>query len=132
MLYDLADDYLLHSIVRAREPNRNGAQSFKDTKWWKTVFACAINNFRSHPNPQTNFVSAVEEIEQMNNLFQQKQRELVVAASKVEELNRQLEMLKSGKLDALNDNQGAVAELDRLYRELQVRHSNYFMSVGHK
>ncbi|KAM9449424.1 apoptosis-stimulating of p53 protein 2a isoform 2-T2 [Clarias gariepinus] len=65
----------------------------------------------------------VEEIEQMNNLFQQKQRELVVAVSKVEELSRQMEMLKSGKMDALNDNQSAVAELDRLYRELQLRNT---------
>ncbi|TSP25426.1 Apoptosis-stimulating of p53 protein 2 [Bagarius yarrelli] len=65
----------------------------------------------------------VEEIEQMNNLFQQKQRELVVAVSKVEELNRQLEMLKNGKMDALHDNQSAAAELDRLYRELQVRNT---------
>lgn len=66
----------------------------------------------------------VEEIEQMNNLFQQKQRELVVAVSKVEELSRQLEMLKNGKMDALHDNQSAVAELDRLYRELQVWNLN--------
>ncbi|XP_049328144.1 apoptosis-stimulating of p53 protein 2a isoform X2 [Astyanax mexicanus] len=65
----------------------------------------------------------VEEIEQMNNLFQQKQRELVVAVSKVEELSRQLEMLKNGKVDALNDNQSSVAELDRLYRELQLRNN---------
>ncbi|XP_017317067.2 apoptosis-stimulating of p53 protein 2a isoform X2 [Ictalurus punctatus] len=65
----------------------------------------------------------VEEIEQMNNLFQQKQRELVVAVSKVEELSRQLEMLKNGKMDALHDNQSAVAELDRLYRELQLRNN---------
>ncbi|XP_058240317.1 apoptosis-stimulating of p53 protein 2a isoform X5 [Hemibagrus wyckioides] len=65
----------------------------------------------------------VEEIEQMNNLFQQKQRELVVAVSKVEELSRQLEMLKNGKMDALHDNQSAVAELDRLYRELQLRNT---------
>lgn len=57
----------------------------------------------------------------MNSLFQQKQRELVVAVSKVEELSRQLEMLKNGKMDALHDNQSSVAELDRLYRELQVR-----------
>ncbi|KAM9727967.1 apoptosis-stimulating of p53 protein 2-like isoform 3-T3 [Menidia menidia] len=63
----------------------------------------------------------VEEIEQMNNLFQQKQRELVMAASKVEELGRQLESLKSGKMDHFNDNQRSVAELDRLYKELQVR-----------
>ncbi|XP_051280941.1 apoptosis-stimulating of p53 protein 2a isoform X2 [Dicentrarchus labrax] len=63
----------------------------------------------------------VEEIEQMNNLFQQKQRELVMAASKVEELNRQLELLKNGKMDNFNDNQTSVAELDRLYKELQLR-----------
>ncbi|XP_040905374.1 apoptosis-stimulating of p53 protein 2-like isoform X3 [Toxotes jaculatrix] len=63
----------------------------------------------------------VEEIEQMNNLFQQKQRELVMAASKVEELSRQLELLKNGKMDNIHDNQSSVAELDRLYKELQLR-----------
>lgn len=62
----------------------------------------------------------VEEIEQMNNLFQQKQRELAMAATKVEELNRQLELLKNGKMDNFHDNQSSVAELDRLYKELQV------------
>ncbi|XP_029030747.1 apoptosis-stimulating of p53 protein 2-like isoform X3 [Betta splendens] len=63
----------------------------------------------------------VEEIEQMNNLFQQKQRELVMAASKVEELSRQLDLLKNGKMESFNDNQSSVAELDRLYKELQLR-----------
>ncbi|CAB1343627.1 unnamed protein product [Coregonus sp. 'balchen'] len=63
----------------------------------------------------------VEEIEQMNGLFQQKQRELVVAVSKVEDLNRQLEMLKNGKMDSFKDNQSSVAELDHLYKELQLR-----------
>ncbi|NXH14407.1 ASPP2 protein, partial [Bucco capensis] len=63
----------------------------------------------------------VEEIEQMNSLFQQKQRELVLAVSKVEELTRQLEMLKNGRLDGCHDNQSAAAELDRLYKELQIR-----------
>ncbi|XP_069548785.1 apoptosis-stimulating of p53 protein 2a isoform X2 [Brachyistius frenatus] len=63
----------------------------------------------------------VEEIEQMNNLFQQKQRELVMAASKVEDLSRQLELLKNGKMDNFHDNQSSVAELDRLYKELQLR-----------
>lgn len=56
----------------------------------------------------------------MNSLFQQKQRELVLAMSKVEELTRQLEMLKNGRIDGHHDNQSAVAELDRLYKELQV------------
>nr|XP_046257413.1 apoptosis-stimulating of p53 protein 2a isoform X2 [Scatophagus argus] len=63
----------------------------------------------------------VEEIEQMNNLFQQKQRELVMAASKVEELNRQLEVLRNGKVDNFHDSQSSVAELDRLYKDLQLR-----------
>ncbi|KAM4693550.1 apoptosis-stimulating of p53 protein 2 isoform 3-T4 [Discoglossus pictus] len=63
----------------------------------------------------------VEEIEQMNNVFQQKQKELVVAVSKVEELSRQLEMLKNGRIEGYHDNQSAVAELDRLYKELQLR-----------
>ncbi|EQB78563.1 hypothetical protein CB1_001073046 [Camelus ferus] len=63
----------------------------------------------------------VEEIEQMNSLFQQKQRELVLAVSKVEELTRQLEILKNGRIDGHHDNQSAVAELDRLYKELQLR-----------
>lgn len=65
----------------------------------------------------------VEEIEQMNSLFQQKQRELVLAVSKVEELTRQLEMLKNGRIDGHHDSQSAVAELDRLYKELQVGRS---------
>ncbi|XP_075386761.1 apoptosis-stimulating of p53 protein 2 isoform X2 [Tenrec ecaudatus] len=63
----------------------------------------------------------VEEIEQMNSVFQQKQRELVLAVSKVEELTRQLEMLKNGRVDGRQDGQSAVAELDRLYKELQLR-----------
>lgn len=62
----------------------------------------------------------MEEIEQMNNLFQQKQRELVMAATKVEELNRQLELLKTSKMENFSDSQSSVAELDRLYKELQV------------
>ncbi|XP_025782074.1 apoptosis-stimulating of p53 protein 2 [Puma concolor] len=61
----------------------------------------------------------VEEIEQMNSLFQQKQRELVLAVSKVEELGRQLEVLKNGRLDGRHDGRCAAAELDRLYKELQ-------------
>lgn len=58
-------------------------------------------------------MSVVEEIEQMNGLFQQKQRELLMAVSRVEELSKQLETLRSGKLDE-------IAELERLYKELQV------------
>lgn len=68
----------------------------------------------------------VEEIDQMNNLFQQKQRELVMAATKVEDLSLQLELLKNGKMDNFNDNQSSVAELDRLYKELQVCRNNSY------
>lgn len=60
----------------------------------------------------------------MNNLFQQKQRELVMAASKVEELSRQLELLKNGKMENFHENQSSAAELDRLYKELQVCRSS--------
>ncbi|XP_025286513.3 apoptosis-stimulating of p53 protein 2 isoform X2 [Canis lupus baileyi] len=63
----------------------------------------------------------VEEIEHMNSVFQQKQRELVLAVSKVEELTRQLEMLRSGRMDGRHDSRSAAAELDRLYKELQLR-----------
>lgn len=62
----------------------------------------------------------------MNNLFQQKQRELVMAASKVEELSRQLDLLKNGKMDNFHDNQSSVAELDHLYKELQVCRNNIY------
>nr|XP_035974800.1 apoptosis-stimulating of p53 protein 2 isoform X1 [Halichoerus grypus] len=65
----------------------------------------------------------VEEIEQMNSLFQQKQRELVLAVSKVEGLTRQLEMLKNGRMDGRHDSRSAAAELDRLYKELQLRNT---------
>ncbi|TRY96987.1 hypothetical protein DNTS_001427 [Danionella cerebrum] len=63
----------------------------------------------------------VEEIEQMNGLFQQKQRELVVAVSRVEELGRQLDMLRSGKMDVPESGPGSSGELERLYKELQLR-----------
>ncbi|XP_030627511.1 apoptosis-stimulating of p53 protein 2b [Chanos chanos] len=64
----------------------------------------------------------VEEIEQMSGLFQQKQKELVVAVSRVEELSRQLEMLRSGKADVAHE-QGpnSIGELEHLYKELQLR-----------
>lgn len=63
----------------------------------------------------------VEEIGKMNSLLLQKQRELVVAVSKAEELSKQLETVKNGQTDMLHNNQSSVGELDRLYRELQVK-----------
>ncbi len=57
----------------------------------------------------------------MNGLFQQKQRELVVAVSRVEELSRQLDMLRDGKMDFPHEaGPSSSGELERLYKELQV------------
>uniref|UniRef100_A0A8C2Z7I3 Tumor protein p53 binding protein, 2b n=1 Tax=Cyclopterus lumpus TaxID=8103 RepID=A0A8C2Z7I3_CYCLU len=73
----------------------------------------------------------VEEIEQMTGLFQQKQRELLVAVTRVEELSDQLETLRSNRLEAPlhpppppllhHHNTSSTAELERLYKELQLR-----------
>ncbi|XP_023256918.1 apoptosis-stimulating of p53 protein 2-like [Seriola lalandi dorsalis] len=73
----------------------------------------------------------VEEIEQMTGLFQQKQRELLVAVARVEELSDQLEVLRSNRLEPPlpppprhhhhHHNTSSTAELERLYKELQVR-----------
>jgi len=67
---------------------------------------------------------SVEEIEQMTSLFHQKQRELLVAAARVEELGDQLEALRSNKLETPfphHHDMSSTAELERLYRELQVK-----------
>lgn len=66
---------------------------------------------------------SVEEIDQMTGLFQQKQRELLVAVSRVEELSDQLEALRSNRLEPppLPHHHTSTAELERLYKELQVR-----------
>lgn len=70
-------------------------------------------------------LSPVEEIEQLSELFQQKQRELLLAVSRVEELSDQLEALKSNRLEVLPPHHyhhsTSTAELKRLYKELQVR-----------
>ncbi|XP_037621663.1 apoptosis-stimulating of p53 protein 2-like [Sebastes umbrosus] len=71
----------------------------------------------------------VEEIEQMTGLFQQKQRELLVAVTRVEELSDQLESLRSNRLEPPlppphlphHHNTSSTAELERLYKELQLR-----------
>ncbi|XP_056100887.1 apoptosis-stimulating of p53 protein 2a [Rhinichthys klamathensis goyatoka] len=63
----------------------------------------------------------VEQVEQMNGLLLQKQKELVMAVSRVEDLSKQLESLKLGPMDSLHRDPSSGAELDRLYRDLQMR-----------
>lgn len=70
-------------------------------------------------------LSPVEEIEQLSELFQQKQRELLLAVSRVEELSEQLEALRSNRPEVppslYYHHSTSKAELTRLYKELQVR-----------
>lgn len=59
----------------------------------------------------------------MSQLFQQKQRELLLALARVEELSQQLEALRSSRLEAAPlscRHSTSTAELERLYQELQV------------
>lgn len=70
-------------------------------------------------------LSPVEEIELLSELFQQKQRELLLAVSRVEELSDQLEALRRKRLEVppplYYHHSTSTAELKRLYKELQVR-----------
>ncbi|KAM4603921.1 apoptosis-stimulating of p53 protein 2-like [Polymixia lowei] len=68
----------------------------------------------------------VEEVEHMTGLFQQKQGELLVAVTRVEELSQQLEALRSSRVEPpphlpTSSSSSSSAELERLYRELQLR-----------
>uniref|UniRef100_A0A665UM98 SH3 domain-containing protein n=1 Tax=Echeneis naucrates TaxID=173247 RepID=A0A665UM98_ECHNA len=67
------------------------------------------------------------EIEQVSNLFQEKQAELQAAVLRVEQLSLQLEDLRRGKLNGIQTALGgqvtgaAALELRKLYQELQIR-----------
>lgn len=72
----------------------------------------------------------------MTGLFQQKQRELLVAVSRVEELSDQLEALRSNRLEPPlppphhHHHNTSTAELERLYKELQVREDHVQVLSG--
>ncbi|KAK4292194.1 hypothetical protein Pmani_035020 [Petrolisthes manimaculis] len=75
-----------------------------------------------------NTASLTTDLDAMRHLFSEKEKELVVAVSKVEELTRQLEELRHGRSPLLssnnnNNNQHHHNELDKLRRELLYRNS---------
>ncbi|XP_029009447.1 apoptosis-stimulating of p53 protein 2-like isoform X2 [Betta splendens] len=65
----------------------------------------------------------VEEIEQISSLFQQKQRQLLAAVARVDELSEQLEALKSSRPGPPHHGSAPVsaADLEHLYKDLQLR-----------
>ncbi|XP_069178677.1 apoptosis-stimulating of p53 protein 2 isoform X2 [Procambarus clarkii] len=69
-----------------------------------------------------NTASLTTDLDAMRHLFSEKEKELVVAVSKVEELTRQLEELRHGR-SPLNPNNQHHNELDKLRRELLYRNS---------
>lgn len=69
-----------------------------------------------------NTASLTTDLDAMRHLFSEKEKELVVAVSKVEELTRQLEELRHGR-SPLSPNNQHHNELDKLRRELLYRNS---------
>lgn len=69
-----------------------------------------------------NTASLTTDLDAMRHLFSEKEKELVVAVTKVEELTRQLEELRQGR-SPLNPGEQHHNELDKLRRELLYRNS---------
>ncbi|XP_053408798.1 apoptosis-stimulating of p53 protein 2-like isoform X2 [Mercenaria mercenaria] len=63
------------------------------------------------------------ELESIKALFNEKEKELAMAAAKVEEMTRQLEEIRSGRVKASTNTQSpaALAELEKLKKELMIR-----------
>ncbi|KAK3094032.1 hypothetical protein FSP39_023198 [Pinctada imbricata] len=62
------------------------------------------------------------ELESVKALFTEKEKELVMAVAKVEELTRQLEQIRQDRANVKNGSQNAAAlELDKLRKELMIR-----------
>lgn len=62
------------------------------------------------------------ELESIKALFNEKEKELAMAVAKVEEMTRQLEEIRSGRVKANTNTQSpaALAELEKLKKELMV------------
>lgn len=63
------------------------------------------------------------ELESIKALFNEKEKELAMAVTKVEEMTRQLEEIRSGrvKVNTNNHSPAAMAELEKLKKELMIR-----------
>ncbi|XP_060553834.1 apoptosis-stimulating of p53 protein 2-like [Ruditapes philippinarum] len=63
------------------------------------------------------------ELESIKALFNEKEKELAMAVAKVEEMTRQLEEIRSGRVKASTNTQSpaALAELEKLKKELMIR-----------
>ena len=64
--------------------------------------------------------SLTSDLHAMRQLFSQKEKEMVQAATRVEELTRQLETLRKMESGGTNGGVNHVHELDKLRRELLV------------
>ena len=62
------------------------------------------------------------ELESIKALFNEKEKELALAVNKVDEMTRQLEEIRSGRIKSSTNTQSpaALAELEKLKKELAV------------
>ena len=73
------------------------------------------------------FLFSDSELESIKTLFNEKEKELVMAVAKVEEMTRQLEDIRNGKVKANtnNHNSTSAVELEKLKKELMVCIQSY-------
>jgi hypothetical protein len=70
------------------------------------------------------------ELESVKALFTEKEKELVMAVAKVEEMTRQLETIRQDRASTKNGTQNpAAAELDKLRKELMVSFISQEISI---
>ena len=75
-------------------------------------------------------------MESIRALFNEKEKELSMAVAKVEELTKQLEELRRGRISKDQTTSAAAQELEKLRRELAVSHlrskNNLFQTRSNK
>ena len=77
---------------------------------------------------------AAAELEMIKSLFNEKEKELSLAVGKVEELTKQLEELRNGRVNGFpvgdnRNNSPASLELEKLRKELMVRRNPMCVSI---